>query len=170
LEILISAEEIMTKEDIKGFSQRVAASNRTQLIVIMYEMELTHMQDALRSYGDGDNRRFRESLKQAKRVNDLLAASLDMNYDISWQLGSLYRFVGNALNEASLKLSTDGLDRVCGIVTKLKGTFEQVAATDKSRPLMGNTEQVYAGLTYSNGMLDEIAYDLSSSGKRGFTV
>lgn len=160
----------MTKENIKAFSQRVTTSNRTELIVVLFDMELQNIDDAEVFLKAGDVDSFHESLKQAKRVNDLLNTSLDMNYAISAELASTYRFVGNTLNEASLKKEDANLKVVRNVLLKLREAFAKVAMQDDSKPLMGNTEKVYAGLTYSNGKLDEIAYDLNGGAKRGFTV
>ena len=41
-------------------------------------------------------------------------------------------------------------------MTKLKAAFEEVAKQDTSEPLMENTQQVYAGLTYGKGSLNEV--------------
>ena len=47
-------------------------------------------------------------------------------------------------------------DAVREVMTKLKEAFEEVAKQDTSGPLMENTQQVYAGLTYGKGSLNEV--------------
>ena len=49
---------------------------------------------------------------------------------------------------------------------ELGDAFEQLAKTDKSKPIMGNTQQVVAGITYSRSTLNESLMGNQTS--RGF--
>ena len=53
------------------------------------------------------------------------------------------------------------------MLKKLRKSFEDVAAQDDSEPLMSNTQDVYAGLTYGRGSLNE---NVNTVPNRGFTV
>lgn len=41
----------------------------------------------------------------------------------------------------------------------MKESFEEIAKQDTSGPVMENSQQVYAGLTYGKGSLNEVAID-----------
>ena len=49
---------------------------------------------------------------------------------------------------------------------ELGDAFEQLAEQDKSKPLMGNTQKVIAGITYGKGTLNESL--MGNQASRGF--
>ena len=157
----------MTKEEINGYSYRVTQASRTQLVVIMYDVALNYLSDAMDYYNDFKIENFRDELKKAQRVINQLSSVLDMNYEISLDLMRLYRYINNVLVRSSIRKEVEELKVVISMLQKLRGTFEKVSEQDKSGPMMMNTQQVYAGLTYSNGGLNEY-HDQTT--KRGFTV
>ena len=157
----------MTKEEINGYSYRVTQASRTELIVIMYDVALNYLIDAMDYYNDSKIENFRDELKKAQRVINHLSSVLDMNYEISLELMRLYRYINNVLVRSSIRKEVEELRVVISMLQKLRGTFEKVSEQDKSGPMMMNTQQVYAGLTYSNGGLNEY-HDQTT--KRGFTV
>jgi len=55
------------------------------------------------------------------------------------------------------------------VLKKLLIGFEGVSKEDHSGPMMRNTQQLYAGLTYGKGKLNETYIDLNSR-NRGFTA
>ena len=157
----------MTKEEINGYSYRVTQASRTDLVVIMYDVALNYLSDAMDYYNDFKIENFRDELKKAQRVINQLSSVLDMNYEISLELMRLYRYINNVLVRSSIRKEVEELRVVISMLQKLRGTFEKVSEQDKSGPMMMNTQQVYAGLTYSNGGLNEY-HDQTT--KRGFTV
>ena len=55
------------------------------------------------------------------------------------------------------------------VMGKLKEAFQEVAKQDYSAPVMKNTQQVYAGLTYGKGSLNEVLLTGNDS-NRGYRV
>ncbi|MDD6797308.1 MAG: flagellar protein FliS [Clostridia bacterium] len=159
----------MTKEEINSFSYRISQASRTDLVVIMLDMAKQYVKDAESAYDGGNDDEFCSYTKQAKRVVDALSTSLDMRYPISAELFNIYAYAAKTLNKAMLKKDKKDFDVLCRVFDKLCAAFKEVAKEDTSGALMANAQKVYAGLTYSNGRLDEIAYDLSGK-NRGFTV
>lgn len=160
----------MTKEDINSFSYRISQASGTDLIVIMLDMTKQYINDAMTEYEAGRIEEFEGYTKQAKRVTDALSSSLDMQYEISSELYSIYAYAGRTLNKALIKSDIKELPVLYRVMDKLSKTFAEAAKSDTAGPLMGNTQKVYAGLTYSNGRLNEVAYDLHGDNNRGFTV
>ena len=80
----------MKKDDIQTFSYRISQANRTDLVVITLDMAIQYIKDAKE---DQDINSYRQNLRNAKRVIDLLVSSLDMSYDISSQLFDVYMVV-----------------------------------------------------------------------------
>lgn len=147
----------MKKDDIQTFSYRISQANRTDLVVITLDMAIQYIKDAKE---DQDINSYRQNLRNAKRVIDLLVSSLDMSYDISSQLFDVYMVVERYIISAGSRRpepegSTAGYMRLLEscerMLTMLRKSFYEVSKMDDSTPLMQNTQQVYAGLTYSNG-------------------
>ena len=147
----------MKKDDIQTFSYRISQANRTELVVITLDMAIQYIKDAKE---DQDINSYRQNLRNAKRVIDLLVSSLDMSYDISYQLFDVYMVVERYIISAgSRRPEPEGsmsgymklLESCERMLTMLRKSFYEVSKMDDSAPLMHNTQQVYAGLTYSNG-------------------
>jgi len=158
---------IVDKEMIQAYTARVAQASKSELIVILYEMTLTEIDDAKKAYEAGDLAAFDKGLKKShKYVNELIVA-LDYNYAISYDLISLYLYVNKCIITAIIKRNPDSLESAIRVLKKLLVGFEGVSEADKSGPVMRNTHQVYAGLTYGRGRLNEIDID-PNNGNRGF--
>lgn len=157
----------MTNEEISAFSYRIMQASPTQLVVILYEMGIVYLKDAV-TYIDGEHKdEARTSLKNARRVVDELNHSLNMEYEISVNLMQIYMSVNRAIIRASVSLRTDELIRCIGMLEKLRKSFEDISSHDTQGAVMKNSQQVYAGLTYGKGTLNE-SFGLESN--RGFRV
>lgn len=157
----------MTNEEINGYSYRVTQATKTQLIVIMFDMALNYISDAVNCYENQEIEAFRHHLKRAQRVINQLTSSLDMRYSISNELLRLYVFMGTGLVKCSIRKDVEELKAISRMLQKLRNAFHTISENDNSGPIMKNTQQIYAGLTYSNGKLNEYQEPIA---KRGFTV
>lgn len=157
----------MKKEEVQVFATRVTQASKSELIVILYEMILTELKEAKEAYDVEDLAAFEKGLKKAhKYVNELIAA-LDFNYKISYDLLSLYLYVNKRIITAIIKRNPISLDSAQSVLGKLLTGFEGVSQSDKTGPMMRNTQQLYAGLTYGKGKLNETYIDPSNR-SRGF--
>ena len=59
------------------------------------------------------------------------------------------------------------LTRIISMLNKLQKSFEELSKTDTSGKAFKNAQEVYAGLTYGRGTLNE---STSIDANRGFTV
>lgn len=154
----------MNKEDIKGYTNRVVQANRSELIVILYDIILQDLKEARESLLAEEYKQFQKSCDHScKAVNELMV-SLDFQYEISIELFRLYRYVNELVTKAKTVKKEHLLENAYTTMEKLRAAFVQVASQDKSEPIMQNTEQVYAGLTYSKGNLNESLLDSSNRG------
>lgn len=159
----------MNREAVQAFATRVTAASKSELIVILYEMTLTELTEARKAYESGDIAAFEKELKAAhKYVNELLIP-LDYHYRVSYDLASLYLFVNKRIITAIIQRKPDTLDSAESILKKLLVGFEGVSRQDDSKPMMRNTQQLYAGLTYGKGTLNETYID-SGYKNRGYIV
>ena len=105
----------------------------------------------------------------AKRVIDSLISALDMQYEVSSQLFKSYSVMSSYLIKASSSKDGALIESVIKMLEMLRKSFYEISSQDKSGPVMKNTQQVYAGLTYSNaGSSNEFSNDPVNN--RGFIV
>ena len=159
----------MTKSELRAYAMRVSQASRTELIVIMYEVAIKYIDDAVAALNNDDKEGYRQNLKKSKAFVNELASVLDMKYEVSLNLLSLYTFMNKAMVRADITLKTDELIRVRGMLDKLRISFVHVSAADDSAPMMKNVQQVYAGLTYSKNSLNE-SYGDPADMQRGYKV
>lgn len=157
----------MNKEAIQGFNARITQASRSELVVILYEIILTEIEEARNALKEDNLQGFNRSLKQAQKGINELIATLDYQHSISYDLLSLYLYTNKMLISSMLKKDSSALDSAIMILEKLLVGFQGVSKEDKSGPVMRNTQQVYAGLTYGKGTLNETYLD-PSNGNRGF--
>lgn len=156
----------MRKEKMQEFAVRVTQANRSELIVIMYDMILEDLLYAKECVAE-DTACFDRECRHAQRIINELMASLDYCYSISFDLLSLYSYVNKQLVAALMKRDVSYFDSVEDVIQKLKVGFVEVSNQDHSGSMMENTQQVYAGLTYGRGTLNESSY---ADVNRGFVV
>ncbi len=157
----------MKKEAVQAFAARATQASRSELVVILYEMILAEIAEAKEAYEKGDLATFDKELKRAQKYMNELMVPLDFHYAITYDLMSLYLFVNKRIVTAVIKRNPISLDSAEAILRKLLLGFEGVSKEDKSGPMMRNTQQLYAGLTYGKGKLNETYID-PSNGNRGF--
>ena len=149
----------MTRDQIKDFTLRITEANSCSLIVILYDMINTDIENAREALAKGDHSVFRNELAHAcKCVNELMR-SLDYSTSMSRDLGSLYTYLNRRLSYAAAGNHADALDIVTEVVNKLRKGFDEISATDPNGPMMKNAQSVYAGLTYGKGFLNETYID-----------
>ena len=154
----------MKRESIKTYSYRISQASKTQLVVIMYDMAQEYIQDALELL-PSDKDGFCRNIRQVKRIIDELSSTLD----ISKELFVLYMQAGKVLVACLANKNDEGLDKVIYMLKSLRKSFYEISKQDDSGPVLKNTQQVYAGLTYSSvGGSNEISTDPLSN--RGYIV
>ncbi len=158
----------MTKELKQEFTLKISQANKSQLVVILYEMMLTYIEEAKQAYEVQDQEAFRQGIKRAKGCLHELMASLHYQYEISRNLRQLYSYADRQFTRADIKNSIEELIHIEKMMSKLHAAYEEVSRQDTSDPVMANTQTIYAGLTYGRNSLTENLADQGSS--RGFRI
>lgn len=141
---------------VQAFTARVAQASRSELVVIMYEIILEDIKSARSNYEEDRLNQYVKDLKHGQRILNELMATLDYRYALSAQLMSLYIFINKSLVTAMMQKKVELLKDIEEILMTLKKGFEGICKEDMSGPVMQNTQQVYAGLTYGKGILNEV--------------
>ena len=159
----------MKAESVKIFTRRITSANKSEIIVIIYDIIEENLALAKKALAEGDRKTYRNEIKQAISFVKELLVSLDMNYEVSKNLASLYIYVSRCLNFALVSGKKEEIEAAEKVLRKLGESFREVAKTDESEPVMENTQRVYAGITYGRGLdLDEtlVAPAMESRGFR----
>ena len=159
----------MKAESVKIFTRRITSANKSEIIVIIYDIIEENLALAKKALAEGDRETYRNEIKQAISFVKELLVSLDMNYEVSKYLASLYIYVSRCLNFALVSGKKEEIEAAEKVIRKLGESFREVAKTDESEPVMENTQRVYAGITYGRGLdLDEtlVAPAMESRGFR----
>ena len=156
----------MTSDEKRQFTARISQANRSELVVILFEMFDYCIEQAKEGFKSNDLQKADSYLKSAKGCVSELRGSLDMKYEISYNLHSIYSYVNRQLTASIVKREPVNMDSVKENMDKLRKAFEEVAKQDTSESVVQNSQQVYAGLTYGKGTLNEVFMDNEAS--RGF--
>lgn len=138
----------MTKEQINEFSMRISQSNKTQIVVITYEIIINYLDSAEEAMNNSNIDGFVFNVKKARQFLNQLSAALDFRYGISVELMNLYMYANECLIKSEMKKQDVNLKVVRDMMCRLMSAFEEVSRQDTSGPAMQGGEKVYEGLTY----------------------
>lgn len=145
----------MDKEKLNAYAARVAQANRSELVVVIFEAFLDSVEEGTGLLNDGDIAGCRREIERARGFLTELMGSLDFTYEISHYLRRLYVFAYEELCQGVAERDSGRFSNASHIIKELLPAFREVASQDPSRPVMQNTETIYAGLTYGRGSLNE---------------
>lgn len=158
----------MTKECKQQFTLRITQANKTEMIVILYEMILEYIEDAIHELEAQDRREFIEAIRRIRGCIKELMNSLNLQYEPAPALLQLYIYCNRELVLADIRNQAAPLYHVQEIIQKLHDAYTELAKQDKSESVMQNSQTVYAGLTYGKNRL---AKDMADQGvNRGLRV
>lgn len=155
----------MTKEQIQEFTLKVSQANDSGLMIILFDVERIHLQDALSAYEAEDISAYLRSLELAKKAHNELMSGVNGKDRAGAGMLSVLRYIYKMLVTSTVKRKPVELSRCMDMMDKLKVCFEKINEIDPSKPVMKNTHQVYAGLTYGKGVLNE---SVSAAENRGY--
>ncbi len=159
----------MLKEKLQEFTVRVTQANRSELIVIMYDMMKADIDYAKELLAQGELPLYEKECRHAQKILNELMGALDYHYAISYDLLSLYSFMNKNLVAAMMKKDASYFKGIELILEQLSTGFQEVSKQDTSGAMMQNTQQVFAGLTYGRGTLNESTIGLNDA-NRGFVI
>ena len=158
----------MKKEKKQEFTLRITRANKTQMIVILYDMVLEYLKDSLEELDKENFKEFKWNVERAKDCLDELLNSLNLEYEIAGILRGLYFFYKRELSTAVVYHSREKVQPVMNMIQELKESYEKVSLEDTSAPIMENAQTIYTGLTYGKDSLNVSLSDQGSN--RGFCI
>lgn len=145
----------MTSAEKQDFTLRISQANSTQMVVILYEMLLSYIKDGKKALAQEDKTEFRMNVHRARGCVRELMHSLNLQYDPAPALLSLYGFCIRRLAAAESGQKDLPLEEIERIIVPLRDAYEQIAGQNSAGAVMGNSQAVYAGLTYGRNSLTE---------------
>ena len=157
----------MTKESKQEYTLRISNANRSELVVIVYEMLLDYIEESIDHLEKQEYDPFHESIRKAVNCIRELSESINYEADTAGNLLSLNVYCIKELSAADIHRDKDRIDAVLKIMRKLYEANKEAAKTDASSPVMNNSQSVYAGLTYGK---ESLTVNLNDTQNRGFTI
>lgn len=157
----------MTEQQKKEFTRRIAQSNSTGLIIVLYDMALVYINDGLDCF-DTDRTACERELNRAKNCISEMIANLHFEVEISKNFHQIYLSMKKSVREGFSEHDRKKIETVRNNLTSLRDAYLKIAEQDKSEPVMAHTQSVVAGLTYGRTDINENLVE--ESGKRGFLV
>ncbi len=157
----------MTKECKQQFTLRITQANATELVVILYEMLLCYLDEAEDATRSGDDVALADAIRKCRGCLNELEQSLHMEYEIAGNLLQLYFYCAKKLVHAQNRRE-GALDEIRKVILPLHDAYEQIANQNPAGPVMGNSQAVYAGLTYGRNTLTENMADQGAN--RGMRI
>ena len=145
----------MTEEQMNAYKMRIAQAGVGDLTVIMLEMEIQWITEALDAYEKQKIEDFISCVEKAQGTQVELMNVLNMENPLAVVVYSVFIFINKHLIEAKIRQDPLDLERCRGMLEKYHKSFLEVAKTDASGPVMEQSEKVYAGLTYgADGLVE----------------
>ena len=141
--------------DKQKYVAKISTASPLCLVIINFEIILDYLGESEKSI---DNQKdFEFYILKARQFLLELRSSLDMQYEISSYLSTMYCYVDKQLAKFLFSKDLEQLNDAKSILKKIMEGFEGIKQEEKDKSsIMQNTDVIYAGLTYNkNGGLDE---------------
>lgn len=158
----------MTSVEKQDFTLRISQANPTQMVVILYEMLLCYVREGKAALEREEQSELKAAVRRARGCVSELMNSLNLQYEPAPALLGLYGFCIRRLAAAESGKKAQPLEEIERVIVPLKDAYEQIAGQNNAGPVMGNSQTVYAGLTYGRNSLTENMADQGAN--RGMYV
>lgn len=156
----------MTDAKKQEFTLRISQANKSQLVVILYELFFFYIEEAEASFAEGNINDYVSELGKAHDCLNELIASLNHEQELAQTLLQFYFYVSARIGAAIGSRKPEPLADPKRLMKRHYEIYKADAVNDTSAPVMGHAQTVYAGLTYGKNDLTVSRED--GGGSRGF--
>lgn len=156
----------MTDEKKQEFTLRITQANQSQLVVILYELFFSYLEEAKTAIEAGEKDAFSKAVGKSHDCLLELIGSLKMEQPLAQNLYQIYLFVSRQIGLANGKKTYEPLIDAERLMRKLYESYKKDSVNDTSGPVMKQAQTVYAGLTYGRSDVNENMADPDAN--RGF--
>ncbi len=162
-------ETTMTQEQKQEFTRRISQENHSGLILVLCDIFHTYGMDAMAAYEAENMTTYLQTIGQARRAMQELIECFSKEDPLGRNVIAILRFIYGKLVRSEVRRQPDELDRCVQMVDDLRVGFVHLHELDNEGAVMQNVHQVYAGLTYGKGTLNESIQGVNYE-KRGYQV
>lgn len=159
----------MTQEMKQEFTRRVSQENHSGLILVLCDIFHTYGNDAMTAYEAGNETVYLQNIELARRTMQELIDCFFKEDALGRNVIAILRFVYGKLVRSEVRRQPDELDRCVQMVDNLRVGFAHLHELDNESAVMQNVHQVYAGLTYGKGTLNESVQGVNYE-SRGYQI
>lgn len=157
----------MTKEKKREFQLRISQSNKTGLVIVLYDIALQYLEDAVVANENSDKLQYTFNLEKARDTIDEMIYNLHFEYELARNLKKIYIYMKKCIRESIISGKPVELDAVRRMITSLRDSYITIKDNDESDAVMQNTQAILTGLTYSkNKVLNELTQECTNRGYR----
>lgn len=145
----------MKVDQIIDYEQQIFMASKGKLLLITYDLMLDSLKNARRSLERQELEGFKASMDKGQQYLSYLMETLDMSYDLSKELLSLYFYVNKQLVLSKISRKIKHLMDAITILEALQEGFAEVVdSQDDHRPIIENAHNVLQNIIYGrNGQL-----------------
>ena len=143
---------------IEDYVARIANASPAQLVVINYEIVIDYLTLAMNGLiKKEDMKEIDMTLTKARQFLNELRTSLNMEYTVSKYLMRIYLYVDKEICYCLANRNTTHIENAIKAMSSLLESWYELEKQEKEKaPVMENSQQLYAGLTYNrSGELSE---------------
>lgn len=150
----------------KDYVAKISNASPLQLVIINFEIIIDYINES-KQYIGTKNKNFDFNVKKSRQFLSELRYSLNMEYEISANLMSVYNFVDSQLAHYLFNEKIEIANHCINILNNILEGFKSIENKEEDKSsLMENTQQIFAGLTYDKkGNLEEF---INIDTNRGF--
>lgn len=139
----------------QDYVAKIANASPLKLVIINFEIILDYLEQSKISINK--DKEFAFNILKARQFLLQLRYSLNMKYEISKYLLTMYNYVDRQLAKFLFNKNLEELEEATKILKTIMSGFEGIKDQEKDKKaIMENTDTIYAGLTYGkNGKLEE---------------
>ncbi|GIP06943.1 flagellar protein FliS [Paenibacillus lautus] len=115
------------------YETQIKTATPEELTLMLYNSCIRFLKQAYISVENRDYQSKNAHVTKAINIIDELHATLDMNYDISKSLASLYEYFNQRLVYASMQLDLEVLQEIIDLVTDLRDTWHEAIKMVKQK-------------------------------------
>jgi flagellar protein FliS len=148
----------MVKSERTNWSARIVNATPAQLVLIIYELIFEAIDIATEQLASKDMAGFEKTMERARKLLMELTHDIELNGTLEYDFLSLYLFVNKLFIQSYFKKSAEPLKQAKVILNKLYDGLceaESMIPKEQKQTVVQNAQQVYAGLTYGRGTLNE---------------
>ena len=145
----------MTREEIQTYTMQITQANASALLCVAYDLWEHFADEAEAAYENAQTEAYQNACRKLQRTNQEIIAMLNRENACARDVRAIHFYLNQCIVTCMVKRQPVELDRMKQMVQKLHQSFLKLSSQDTEAPLMSNTQQVYAGLTYGKGTLNE---------------